>query len=157
MAKTPLTVMIQQVRSFAARREQPGAGDGELPRAFLDPGQEPAFEETVRRHGPMVLGVCRRSLGSLPDAEDAFQATFLLLLRRASSVRKASSLASWLHGVARRVAADARRATRRRQIHERQAPPGHAPDPGNRAALREAWLVLQEEITGLPPTCRERV
>src|SRR5207342_2343321 len=88
-------------------------------------------------------------------AEDAFQATFLLLLRRASSVRRAGSLASWLHGVARRVAADAQRASRRRQSHERQARPGHAPDPANRAALREVCLVLEEEISRLPATYRE--
>jgi RNA polymerase sigma factor (sigma-70 family) len=126
-----------------------------LLRAFLDSGHELAFEEIVRRHGAMVLGVCQRSLGSLPDAEDAFQATFLLLLRRASSVRKANSLASWLHGVARRVAADARRAAIRRQNHERQASPRHAPDPANRVALREVCLVLEEEIGRLPATCRE--
>ncbi len=155
MANAPLTVILRQLRSFAAGREQSGRTDGELLRAFLDSGHEPAFEEIVRRHGAMVLGVCRRSLGSLPDAEDAFQATFLLLLRRASSVRKTSSLASWLHGVARRVAADARRATIRRQNHERQAPPGHSPDPANQAALREVCLVLEEEISRLPATCRE--
>jgi RNA polymerase sigma factor (sigma-70 family) len=155
MIETPLTMILRQVRSFAAGREQSGRSDGELLRVFLDSGHESAFEEIVRRHGAMVLGVCRRSLGSLPDAEDAFQATFLLLLRRASSVRKANSLASWLHGVARRVAADARRATTRRQIHERQALPGHAPDPADRAALREVCLVLEEEISRLPATCRE--
>src|SRR5262249_47965344 len=120
-----------------------------------DSGHEPAFEEIVRRHGAMVLGVCRRSLGSLPDAEDAFQATFLVLLQRASSVRKANSLASWLHGVARRVAAAARRTTTRRQHHERQAPPTLSTDPANRAALQEVCLVLEEEISRLPASCRE--
>src|SRR5262245_48206203 len=141
MTRAPLTTLLRQVRSIAASGEQPGRSDGELLRAFLDSGHEQAFAEIVRRHGAMVLGVCRRSLGSLPDAEDAFQATFLLLLRRASSIRKANSLASWLHGVARRVAADARRATSRRRSHERQASPRHAPDPANRAALREVCLV----------------
>jgi RNA polymerase sigma factor (sigma-70 family) len=155
MSETPLTTILRQVRSFAAGRVQSGRSDGELLRAFLDSGHEPAFEEILRRHGAMVLGVCRRSLGSVADAEDAFQATFLLLLRRASSVRKASSLASWLHGVARRVAADARRAATRRRNHERQAPPGRPPDPASRAALREVCLVLEEEISGLPPTYRE--
>jgi RNA polymerase sigma factor (sigma-70 family) len=155
MAKPPLTVILQQIRSLAVRGEQPGGSDGELLRAFLESGHEPAFEEIVRRHGPMVLGVCRRSLGSLPDAEDAFQATFLLLLRRASSVRKESSLAGWLHGVARRVAADARRASRRRQHHERQAPVGGPPNPADRAALREVCLILEEEVSRLPATARE--
>src|SRR5262245_22455412 len=155
MAKAPLAVILQQVRSFAACREQPGGSDGELLRAFLDSGNEPAFEEIVRRHGAMVLGVCRRTLGSLPDAEDAFQATFLVLLRRAASVRQASSLASWLHGVARRVAADARRAATRRQHRERQALPGLPPDPATRAALREVCLVLEEEVSRLPATYLE--
>ena len=150
-----LTRILRQVRSFATGREQSGRSDGELLRAFLDSGQEPAFEEIVRRHGAMVLGVCRRSLGSVSDAEDAFQATFLLLVRRASSVRKVNSLASWLHGVARRVAADARRASTRRQNHERQTPPGRSQDPANQAALREVCLVLEEEISRLPATYRE--
>jgi RNA polymerase sigma factor (sigma-70 family) len=155
MTKAPLTTLLRQVRSFAVSGERPGRSDGELLRAFLDAGHEQAFEEIVRRHGAMVLGVCRRSLGSLPDAEDAFQATFLVLLRRASSIRQANSLASWLHGVARRVAADARRATTRRQNHEQQASPRHAPGPANRVALREACLVLEEEISRLPATYRE--
>src|SRR5262249_59177227 len=133
MIEAPLTRLLRQVRSFAARREQGGRSDGELLHSFLDSGEEPAFEEIVRRHGPMVLAVCRRSLGSLADAEDAFQATFLLLLRRAAAVRKASSLAGWLHGVARRVAADVRRASRRRQNHERQAPVGAPPNPSDSA------------------------
>jgi RNA polymerase sigma factor (sigma-70 family) len=155
MTRAPLTTILRQVRSLAACREQAGRSDGELLRAFLDSGHGPAFEEIIRRHGAMVLGVCRRSLARLPDAEDAFQATFLLLLRRASSVRKQSSLASWLHGVARRVAADARRSARRRQHHERQAPPGHTSDPESRAALREVCLVLEEEVSRLPASCRE--
>jgi RNA polymerase sigma factor (sigma-70 family) len=155
MAKAPLTAIFQQVRSFAARRDQPGSSDGELLRVFLESGHEPAFEEIVRRHGPMVLGVCRRSLGSLPDAEDAFQATFLVLLRRASSVRKASSLAGWLHGVARRVAADARRASSRRKYHERQAPVGGPPNPASSAALREICRILEEEVSRLPSCFRE--
>jgi RNA polymerase sigma factor (sigma-70 family) len=155
MVKAPLPVILQQIQSFATRGGQPGGSDGELLRAFLESGHRPAFEEIVRRHGPMVLGVCRRSLGSLPDAEDAFQATFLLLLRRAASVRKASSLASWLHGVARRVAADARRAGRRRTHHERQAPAVDPPNPADRAALREVCLILEEEVNRLPATARE--
>src|SRR5262245_47757863 len=129
MADAPLTVMLRRIRSLAAGREQSGRADGELLRDFHDSGDGPGFEEIITRHGPMVLAGCGRLLDSTDDAEDAFQATFLLLLRRASSGCPSGSLAGWLHGAARRVAADARRAAARRRSHERQAPARHTPDP----------------------------
>ena len=82
---------------------------------------ETAFAALVDRHGPMVLRVCRATLRDAHDAEDAFQATFLVLARKAGSVRKSESAASWLHGVARRVSSSARSAAARRKIHERRA------------------------------------
>ncbi|MGP0065392.1 MAG: sigma-70 family RNA polymerase sigma factor [Isosphaeraceae bacterium] len=88
-----------------------GLTDSELLDRFVsrrDPAAEHAFEALVHRHGPMVLAVCRNSLGDLHDAEDAFQATFLVLARRASSLREPASLGPWLHGVARRIAQKAR-------------------------------------------------
>jgi RNA polymerase sigma factor (sigma-70 family) len=155
MSSAPLDMILRQVQSFAASPEPARRSDGELLRAFVDTGHEQAFEEIVRRHGPMVRGVCQRLLGSLPDAEDAFQATFLLLLRRASSIRKTESLAGWLHGVARRMAADARRSAARRHDHERKAPAESSPGPPDRAALCEVCLILEEEIERLPATYRE--
>src|SRR5690348_15855505 len=84
---------------------------------FLRHGDEAAFAALVRRHGPMVLGVCRRHLGDLHAAEDAFQATFLLLVRKARSLRRPDRLGPWLYGVARRTAAKARAlASRRREV-----------------------------------------
>src|SRR5262245_33580024 len=85
------------------------AADGELLELFVATRDETAFAVLVRRHGPMVLSVCRRVVGNIPDAEDACQAVFLILLRKAGSVRPPALLAAWLHGVARNVS---RRAVR---------------------------------------------
>src|SRR5437016_7323258 len=110
----------------------PREGDSHLLRAFLASRSEPAFAELVRRHGPMVLGVCRRVLGHAQDAEDAFQATFLVLARKAGSVRPRGRVGSWLHGVAYRTALQARGSNTRRLAHERQvkpmAPSAHDPE-----------------------------
>ena len=88
-----------------------GLSDGQLLERFIlchDEGAESAFNVLVERHGPMVLAVCRRVLNDPHDAQDAFQATFLVLVRKAGTVRKRESIADWLHGVARRVSARAR-------------------------------------------------
>ena len=82
-----------------------GLSDGELLERFVDRRSEAAFEAIVRRHGPMVRDVCQRVLRDPHDADDAAQATFLVLARRAGTVRSSGSLASWLYGVARRVSA----------------------------------------------------
>ena len=88
--------------------------DAELLRLFAEAGRQRAFAELVRRHGPMVLGVCRRSLHSRQDAEDAFQVTFLVLAKKAASIKDPALLANWLYGVAYRVAAKARAINARR-------------------------------------------
>src|SRR3954462_6071220 len=82
----------------------PELTDGQLLDSFLAHREESAFEDLVRRHGPMVLGTCRRLLGNAHDAEDAFQATFLVLVRRAGSIGRRASVGSWLHKVACRIA-----------------------------------------------------
>src|SRR5688500_2133609 len=82
----------------------PAGTDAELVRAFVVERNAAAFEAIVRRHGPMVLGVCRRVLREAADADDAFQATFLLLVRKASGLRHPERLAGWLHQVAHRTA-----------------------------------------------------
>jgi RNA polymerase sigma factor (sigma-70 family) len=113
-----------------------------------------AFETLVRRHGPMVLRVCLRTLGHIHDAEDALQATFLVLARQATSIRAKESLASWLHGVAYRMARHAKRAAVRRHKHESRAKPAQPRDPALTAAWQELQVLLDEEIDGLPETLR---
>ena len=100
-------------------------GEGQLLRRFADDRDEAAFEALVGRHGPMVLGTCRRMLGDPHDVEDAFQATFLVLARRAGSIRDGDRLGPWLHGVARRVATRSRALAARRNARER--PGGRGP------------------------------
>src|SRR5262249_30290772 len=111
---------------------------------------EATFAVLVERHGPMVLGVCRRALGNAHDAEDACQATFLVLARQAASIRKATSLGSWLHGVARRVVANLKRERARRQRRERAAGPRARPAPRAEAGGRGVRAALDEELEGLP-------
>jgi DNA-directed RNA polymerase specialized sigma24 family protein len=99
--------------------------DGQLLERFVSgagESAEAAFHDLVERHGPMVLRVCRRVLGDPHDAEDAFQATFLILVQKAGAVRKRESVASWLHGVALRVASDARASAARRRKHIASTP-----------------------------------
>ena len=137
MPPTLLSAVVRQVRKLAAPGDLPAAPDAELLARFRAAGDEAAFAALVRRHGPLVMGVCRRVLRHHQDAEDAFQATFLVLARKAASIHRRAALASWLYGVARRVAGDARRAATRRQARERRATTvGHA-QPDLEAAWRE--------------------
>src|SRR5205807_4801209 len=109
--------------------------DRQLLEQFVRRHDGEAFELLVRRHGPLVLGVCRRVLDDAHDAEDAFQATFLVLARRAAAVRKQDSVASWLYGVAYRVARKARTAAaRRHRAGVEPAEPVAAADPVAEAA-----------------------
>jgi RNA polymerase sigma factor (sigma-70 family) len=113
-------------------------------------GDPAALEVMVRRHGPAVLGVCRRMLGSGADADDAFQATFLTLTLRARSIRKPAALGAWLHGVAVRCC--------RKALGRRARPPGGdvagRSDPFAEVAWRELRGLLDEELTRLPATLR---
>jgi RNA polymerase sigma factor (sigma-70 family) len=112
-----MNCVIQQVRRVAAF----GLSDRELLDALVARRDESAFEALVRRHGPMVLAVCRRVLHNLHDAEDAFQATFLVLIRKATSIRQREAIASWLCGVAYRTARKAQVMNAKRHVREREA------------------------------------
>src|SRR5438270_807516 len=121
MANGHLDRVLQHIGSLIAARQAAGISDHDLLEAFLTRHDEEAFTALVQRHGAMVLGVCRRVLGHVQDAEDACQAVYLLLARKAGTVRKRQSLGSWLHGVAFRVAANLRRDRARRRAREKPA------------------------------------
>src|SRR5687768_11287310 len=108
MASDPANPLLRLIRGIAPSRDFGDEADGPLLRRFAAGRDEAAFTALVRRHGPMVLGVCRRLLGDRHEAEDAFQATFLVLARKAGSLGSPDLLASWLYGVARRTALKAR-------------------------------------------------
>lgn len=128
--------------------------DRELMARFARSGDESAFEALVGRHGPMVLRVCREMLGDLHDAQDAFQATFLVLACKADSVRRHDSAASWLHGVALRVARTSRRATARRRAHEKQSAEQKPVESIDEADPSETYEGLHEEVASLPEKLR---
>ena len=136
-----------------------GLTDAQLLERFVGPDPEAsrlAFAELVARHGPMVLRVCGGLLRDPHDAEDAFQATFLVLARRGRTIRKGGSAASWLHGVARRVALSARSAAARRRRHEQRA--GATAEPSAEAAgWDDLGEVLQEEVERLPEAYRTAI
>src|SRR5207253_7412067 len=111
--------LLRHLRRLATRHELTTT-DGQLLEGFLRTRDEVAFEELLRRHGPMVLGVCRRVLVHLHDAEDAFQATFLVFARKAASIVTRESVGNWLYGVAYRTAQKARAAAARRRTKEKQ-------------------------------------
>ncbi len=148
---------MNRVIHFLRRAVGPGGAedDADLLRRFIAAREEAAFAGLVRRHGAMVLGVCRRVLDDAHDAEDAFQATFLVLARRAGSVRKQNSVASWLYGVAYRVARKARTAAaQRHRAGGESAEPVSAADPVAEAAWRELRPLIDEELSRLPEKYR---
>ena len=126
-----------------------------------DEGAELAFATLLARHGPMVLRVCRGVLGDRHEVEDAFQATFLVLAVRAGSLRRRGSVASWLHGVALRVAASERVRAARRRRHEllrAATTPSTTHDAGSDPVCdHELTSVIQEEIGRLPERYRAPV
>jgi RNA polymerase sigma factor (sigma-70 family) len=153
MATGPLNTVLRHLRGLAGPAAAADPGDGRLLERFAHGRDEAAFAELVRRHGPLVLGVCRRVLHHEQDAEDAFQATFLVLARRAAALDRRGSVAGWLYVVAYRLALRARAAAARRRLHERQvalmSPAADAP---------QAWLdlrpLLDEELSRLPEKYR---
>jgi RNA polymerase sigma factor (sigma-70 family) len=148
-------LVLRYLRDLAAPMGAREQTDSELLSAYCAQQDQAAFAALVQRHGSLVMAVCGRVLPRVEDREDAFQATFLALARDAASVRKRESIASWLHGVARHIALDARRAASRRNKYEEQAMTTPAMNPAWEAAWREVQVVLDEEIQRLPEKYRE--
>ena len=151
MATMRLNRVIQRIRAAAAQGGAAGLADGDLLDLFLLRRDDAAFAELVRRHGPMVLGVCRRVLKNPHDADDAFQATFLILVRRGDSVRPRGRVGAWLHGVAYRTALEARRAAAKRRLKEAKAAPRIEAPVDVWEELRPA---LDRELARLPAKYR---
>jgi RNA polymerase sigma factor (sigma-70 family) len=154
MAGKSLNDVLRHSRKLATLQTSRGLSDGELLERFLGANDESAFTALVERHGPMVLGVCRRALRNHHDAEDACQATFLVLARKAASVRKKTALSSWLHGVACRTASNLRREQERRRRREQDVEPPAPRDVGDAVSWQEVQVILDEELEHLPERYR---
>ena len=155
MAPATFSGFLQNLRKAMAAETLGACSDRELIEQFLTSHDEAAFHALLRRHGPMVVRVCRRALQHVQDVEDAFQATFLVLARDAHLIRKRESLASWLHGVAFRVALDARKVSVRRRKHEMQAATCTCAETMNdEASWKELRCIFDEELVKLPQRLR---
>jgi RNA polymerase sigma factor (sigma-70 family) len=143
---------VERVIRVANQRE---VADGELLRRFAADGDQAAFTSLVRRHGAMVLGVCRRLLHNAQDAEDACQATFVVLAKKAAGGKWQPSIANWLYTTARKVAHNARVAADRRAKREGKAAVPEVTFPLDQMTGRELLAVLDEELDRLPPRYRE--
>jgi RNA polymerase sigma factor (sigma-70 family) len=153
MPHPPLTSVLRCVRALAGAPEA-DASDARLLQQFVEQRDEAAFACLLRRYGPLVLGVCRQVLGELHDAEDAFQATFLILARKAGSVRRGESLGPWLYRVAINVARTARAQAAQRRAHERQAAAMSQASSPDEVPPRDWQPLLHEEVHRLPDKYR---
>jgi RNA polymerase sigma factor (sigma-70 family) len=154
MATSHASEVLHRLRRAALLRDGAGMTDGQLLECFISRREDAAFAALLRRHGPMVWGVCRRVLHSHHDAEDAFQATFLVFVRKAASIVPRERVANWLYGVAHQTALKARataarRSGRERQVTEMPEPAVAGPDP-----WRDLQPLLDQELSRLPDKYR---
>ena len=148
--KTQAGIVLRHLRGLAAPAAGGEVSDGQLLERFAARREEAAFAALVRRHGPMVLGVCRRVLRQEQDAEDAFQAAFLVLARKGPSICKRDSVGSWLYQVAYNVAMKASTRAANRQKPAAAAAARQAADPLAEITGRELLAVFDEELARLP-------
>src|SRR5262245_33317889 len=133
-----------------ARPSADDQADASLLERFATDRSEAAFRTLMDRHGPLVLGVCRRVLGDAHEAEDVFQAAFLVLARKAGGLQRQRSLASWLYTVAHNLAVDARFAASRRRQRERCAAMMHTDQAADETGRTELRAALDAELSTLP-------
>jgi len=152
-----LDTILRHLRHRLGGQPAGDLGGDQLLQRFAASHDETAFTALVLRHGPLVWSVCRRILEVEHDAEDAFQATFLVLVRKAARIRKQASVSSWLYGVASRIALKARGQAVRRRDQEARAETGPRTDPAAEASGREVRTVLDEELGRLPERYRAPV
>jgi RNA polymerase sigma factor (sigma-70 family) len=145
---------LGHLRGIILARDGNGQSDAQLLRSFLAQNDEAAFAALVRRHGPMVLGVCRRLLRDPCDAEDAFQATFLVLVRKAASLGRPEQVSNWLYGVAYRTALRARAERMRQHSLEKPLYDIPADEPVAELVWQDLRPILDEELNGLPEKYR---
>jgi RNA polymerase sigma factor (sigma-70 family) len=154
MATSQMNEVIQHLRRIVLLPEGAGLTDKQLLEDYIGRRDEAALAALVRRHAPMVWGVCVRVLRNHHDAEDAFQATFLVFVRKAASLASKELLANWLYGVAHQTALKARATTARRKERERQV----TEMPEREVAPQELWTdlqpVLDQELSRLPAKYR---
>jgi RNA polymerase sigma factor (sigma-70 family) len=155
VATSPISKVIDRLRRAVLAGEEADLTDGQLLECFVSRREEAAVAALVRRHGPMVWGVCRRVLRNHHDAEDAFQATFLVLVRRAASVVPREMVANWLYGVAHQTALKAKATAAKRQTREKQVNEMPEPEAVTEPDLwRDLQPLLDQELSHLPDKYR---
>jgi RNA polymerase sigma factor (sigma-70 family) len=154
MATSRMSKVIHQLHSAAMRWEAVDLTDGQLLDAFVKRREQAALEVLVRRHAPMIWSVCRRILDNHHDAEDAFQATFLVLVRKAPSIMPREMVGNWLYGVAQQTARKARTTTAKRQARERQQTAMPETDVTERELWSDLQPLLDKELSLLPDKYR---
>lgn len=154
MARERPDNVYRHLLTFVGSQASRGRTDGQLLQEFTAHQDEEAFATLLRRHAGLVWGVCRRILSCEADVEDAFQATFLVLARRAGSIRAGESVSSWLYGTAYRVALRAKKNRTRRQACERQAATRPCCSDTVEVARQELQALLEDELARLPAKYR---
>jgi RNA polymerase sigma factor (sigma-70 family) len=149
--------VLDHLRRAVLGGQEADLTDGQLLACYISRRDEAAFATLVQRHGPMVWGVCRRVLGNPHDADDAFQATFLVLVRKAASILPREMVGNWLYGVAHQTALKARALTAKRWTRERQMTPMPEPEVVEQDCWRDLQPLLDQELSALPDKYRAAV
>jgi RNA polymerase sigma factor (sigma-70 family) len=146
---TQRDLLLHHIRRLARQGMGEPQTDGQLLEHFISERDEAAFALLLRRHGAMVWNVCRRVLGNAHDADDAFQAAFLVLVRKADSIRPRESVGNWLYGVAYRTALEARSRLTRRRAKERPLHDAPQRESDTEETWKELWPILDRELSRL--------